>query len=63
MNDIYFYGKMFFENILISYWIYGDRKLLFMLFIIFYGGFFGGFDYLLNYCCLVDDGCMVIFYD
>lgn len=54
---------MFSENILTSYRIYGDRKSLLTPLIILHGGPSGGFDYLLNYRRLADDGRMVIFYD
>lgn len=63
MNDTYLYGEMFSENILTSYRIYGDRKSLLTPLIILHGGPSGGFDYLLNYRRLADDGRMVIFYD
>ncbi len=63
MNDTYLYGEMFSENILTSYRIYGDRKSLLTPLIILHGGPSGGFDYLLNYRHLADDGRMVIFYD
>lgn len=63
MNDTYLYGEMFSENILTSYRIYGDRKSLLTPLIILHGGPSGGFDYLLNYRRLADDGRMVRFYD
>lgn len=59
MNDTYLYGEMFSENILTSYRIYGDRKSLLTPLIILHGGPSGGFDYLLNYRRLADDGRMV----
>ncbi|MDI5829614.1 hydrolase, partial [Salmonella enterica subsp. enterica serovar Kentucky] len=40
--------------------MYGDRKSLLTPLIILHGGPSGGFDYLLNYRRLADDGRMVI---
>ena len=63
MQSHYKYGEMFCDSILTSYRIYGDPASQLMPLIILHGGPSGGFDYLLNYHELSDDGRMVIFYD
>lgn len=61
MQSHYKYGEMFCDSILTSYRIYGDPASQLMPLIILHGGPSGGFDYLLNYHELSDDGRMVIF--
>lgn len=63
MKENYKYGEMFCDGILTSYRIYGDPASPLMPLIILHGGPSGGFDYLLNYHALSDDGRMIIFYD
>ena len=63
MQSHFKYGEMFCDSILTSYRIYGDPASQLMPLIILHGGPSGGFDYLLNYHELSDDGRMVIFYD
>lgn len=63
MQNNYEYGEMFCDDILTSYRIYGDPTSSLIPLVILHGGPSGGFDYLLNYHELSDDGRRVVFYD
>lgn len=63
MQNNYKHGEMFYDGILTSYRIYGNPASPLIPLIIIHGGPSGGFDYLLNYHELSNDGRMVIFYD
>lgn len=63
MENNYQYGEMYYRGILTSYRIYGDSHSSLTPLVVLHGGPSGGFDYLLNYHQLANNGRMVIFYD